>query len=148
MKTIKLYLFFFCAVLLLHSCSPSATYNIASGVDLSKYKYVVWPTEINGDRDLDYVMFEAYNAMCETRLKVISEDHLKYYPLRETLISHCHASQNSRQSLVSIDFKDGLTDLPVLYVKGTFGMGWSVNEDMKGALKALRKNLLKAFPVE
>lgn len=136
------------SVLLFVSCAPSVTSNLISGADLSKYNYVLWPSNTKGDRELDYVMFEAYNVMKETRLEVISESQLAYYPLRETLISHCHVSQNARKSEITIDFKDGVTDLPVLYVKGSFGMGWGMSEDMRGALSALRKRMLILFPKE
>ena len=136
------------SLLLLVSCAPSVTSNLISGVDLSKYNYVLWPSDTKGDRELDYVMFEAYGVMKETRLEVISESQLGYYPLQETLISHCHVSQNARESVITIDFKDGATDLPVLYVKGSFGMGWGMSDDMRGALSGLRKRILKLFPKE
>lgn len=141
-------LFFVALLPLFVSCAPSVTSNLISGADLSKYNYVLWPSESKGDRELDYVMFEAYSVMKETRLEVISESQLAYYPLRETLISHCHVSQNARESVITIDFKDGVTDLPILYVKGSFGMGWGMSDDMRGALSALRKRMLKLFPKE
>ena len=137
---------FVVALLLFVSCMPSVTSNLISGVDLSKYNYVLWPSDIEGNRKLDYVMFEAYNVMKETRLEVISESQLGHYPLQETLISHCHVSQSTRESVITIDFKDGATDLPVLYVKGSFGMGWGMNEDMRGALSGLRERMLELFP--
>lgn len=133
---------------LIISCTPSVSSNLISGIDLSKYNYVLWPSDTKGDRELDYVMFEAYSIMKETRLEVISESQIGHYPLRETLISHCHVSQNARKSEVTIDFKDGLTDLPVLYVKGSFGMGWGLSDDMRGALSGLKKRLLILFPRE
>lgn len=143
------YLLFYVALLpLFASCAPSVSSNLISGIDLSQYKYVLWPSEIKGDRNLEYVMFEAYNVLKETRLEVISESQLAYYPLRETLISHCHVSQDSRESVIMIDFKDGFSDLPVLYVKGSFGMGWGMSDDMRGALSGLRKRILKLFPKE
>lgn len=144
----KNFLLLAASLLFLVSCSPSVTSNLISGVDLSKYNYVLWPSDTKGDRELDYVMFEAYSVMKETRLEVISESQLGYYPLRETLISHCHVSQNARESVITIDFKDGVTDLPVLYVKGSFGMGWGMSDDMRGALSGLRKRMLKLFPKE
>ncbi len=148
MKTIqKLFLFGFTLVLFV-SCSPTVTSNLVRDADLSKYKYVVWPMETNGSSELGYVLFEAYSAMKETRLKVISEDDQRYYLRSETLLSHCHASQNGRESLVSVDFKDATTGLPILYVKGSYGMGSSQSEDMRGAIRGLRKGLLKYFPRE
>jgi hypothetical protein len=136
------------SVLLFVSCAPSVTSNLISGADLSKYNYVLWPSNTKGDQELDYVMFEAYNVLKETRLEVISESQLAYYPLRETLISNCHVSQDLRKSVITIDFKDGVTNLPVLYVKGSFGMGWGMSDDMRGALSALRKRMLVLFPKE
>ena len=56
------------SLLLLVSCAPSVTSNLISGVDLSKYNYVLWPSDTKGDRELDYVMFEAYGVMKETDL--------------------------------------------------------------------------------
>jgi hypothetical protein len=141
-------LLYIASVLLFVSCAPSVTSNLISGADLSKYNYVLWPSNTKGDQELDYVMFEAYNILKETRLEVISESQLAYYPLQETLISICHVSQDLRKSVITIDFKDGVTNLPVLYVKGSFGMGWGMSDDMRGALSALRKRMLVLFPKE
>lgn len=113
---------------------------------MSKYNYVLWPSDKNGDLKLDCVLLEAYSIMKETRLEVISELQLGHYPLRETLISLCYVSQNARESVVTIDFMDGLTNLPVLYVKSSFAMGWGMSDGMRGALSGLRKCLLKLFP--
>ena len=148
MRLFRFYIFLLLSVSFLYSCAPSATSNLISGEDLSQYQYVVWPSDITGDRELDYVMFEAYNALKNTRLEVISERQLTYSPLSETLIAHCHVSQNTSKSVVTIDFKNALTNLPVLYVKGSFGMGWGMTDDMKGAINSLKKRLLKLFPKE
>ena len=148
MKIAKLTILGVLTLVLFVSCSPSVTSNLVRGADLSKYKYVVWPMETTGDQGLGYALFDAYSFMTETRLKVISEDDQIYYPRSETLISHCHVSQNVRESLVSIDFKDAVTGLPILYVKGSYGMGSSLSEDMEGALRGLKRELLKYFPSE
>ena len=146
MKKLGLLLFCTIFVSLLISCAPSVFSNFSDSKGLEKYEYVVWPSEITGSRKLDYVMVEVCGALKATRLVVVSENQIGNLPLNKTLLAHCHVSQSSIESIVSIDFKDFGNDLPVLYVKGSFGMGWGKKDDMNGALKSLKKKLLQLFP--
>ena len=144
----KNYVFLLFALLLFVSCSPTVTSKLMNDVDLSKYNFVLWPSDIKGDRNLDYAMFELYSILQETRLVVISESQLGYYPLQETLITHCNITQSRSVSIVSIDFKDGASDLPILYLRGSFSLGWSESNNTKVALSGLRNKMLKLFSKE
>ena len=61
-----------CLFVLFESCVTSKNVIVESGVSLSKYKYVVYGKEENGDGELDDIMLMVQNEISK-KLKTVSE---------------------------------------------------------------------------
>lgn len=133
------------AALLLASCAGTGNSVIASGTDLSKYEYVVIPTDHTGDGTLRMEILNAINEIGKTRLVNISVTDINKYDKSKVLSVHIAVSQSEIESVIAADFTDYITDLPVVSVKGRFGEGMDKDGDMSGAMSAFKKQLHKLF---
>ncbi|MCM1142057.1 MAG: hypothetical protein NC453_26095 [Muribaculum sp.] len=131
----------------LTSCSSSANLVVSNGANISKYKYVSFGKDQTGDRELDDVMMLVQNEICDTRLQPIS---LSYAPddyLGYTLSPNIHVTSekwDGGHTYITITFYDLLTDQSVAVIKSS-GIGMSISQDQKLALKAIRKKLQSVF---
>lgn len=133
------------AALLFVSCAGTGNTVIASGADLSKYEYVIIPTENTGDGTLRLETLNAINEIGKTRLVNIPIADVNQYDKSKILSVHIAVSQSGIESVIAADFTDYRTDLPVVSVKGRFGEGMSKDGDMSGAMSAFKKQLHKLF---
>lgn len=132
-------------LVLLTSCGASGNSVIATGANLSQYEYAIIPTDVTGDGTLHMETLNVINEIGKTRLKNIPLSDVYKYDKSKILSVHIAVSQSHIESVVTADFRDYLTDNPVISLKGRFGEGWSMQGDMNGALGALRKQLQKYF---
>jgi len=136
-----------CLAMAFSSCLSSANIVVSNGVDISKYKYVSFGKEQTGDRSLDDIMMLVQNEIANTRLQPIS---LSYAPddyLGNTLTPNIHLTSekwDGGHTYITITFYDLLTDQSVAVVKSS-GIGFSIAQDQKLAIGAIRKKLQAVF---
>lgn len=129
------------------SCSSSANLVLSSGTNISKYKYVSFGKEQEGDRELDDIMLLVQNEIVNTKLQPIS---LTYAPddyLGCTLTPHINVKSEKWEgghTYITITFYDLYTDQSVAVIKSS-GIGLSISQDQKLALGAIRKKLQSTF---
>lgn len=89
-----------------------------------------------------------YDALSKTRLKVIGDREIDSLPdeyKNELLLVHYAASQNTNESVVSINFVEYLSGRPVASFRGAFGMGITLEQDMDIAIKNALKQMMDFF---
>lgn len=129
------------------SCSSSANLVVSNGVTLSKYKYVSFGKVQTGDRGLDDVMMQVQNEIANTRLQPVSASYVLDDYMGKTLTPNIHITSerwDGGHTYITITFYDLQTDQSVAVVKSS-GIGMSISQDQKLALKAIRKELQSTF---
>jgi len=129
------------------SCSSNANLVVSNGANISKYKYVNFGKEQTGDRELDDVLLLVQNEISNTRLQPISLSHAPNDYLGYTLSPNIHVTSekwDGGHTYITITFYDLLTDQSVAVIKSS-GIGLSIAQDQKLALKAIRKKLQSVF---
>lgn len=151
MLTRKLFVFSFFILMVLsiasNSCSSSANLVVSNGVTLSKYKYVSFGKVQTGDRGLDDVMMQVQNEIANTRLQPVSASYVLDDYMGKTLTPNIHITSerwDGGHTYITITFYDLQTDQSVAVVKSS-GIGMSISQDKKLALKAIRKELQSTF---
>lgn len=128
--------------LTLVSCasSQSAT-TIAKGNDMSRYKYVVFGNDDEGDAELADILMMVQNDISE-KLQVVSLEMARslIYQGEKVLSPRINVkSEKCGHTYISISFYDYDTNQSVAVVKSS-GIGLSISQDQKLAYKALKKN--------
>ena len=129
------------------SCASSKnTTSVLSGTDISKYKYVVFGTGVEGDAELEDILMMVQNDISE-KLQVVSAEKAKtLIAFGEKVASpKINIKTNDSHTCISIIFYDYDTDQSIAVVKSK-GIGLTISQDKKLAYKAIKKELNKVFP--
>lgn len=149
----KKYVFYFIlitAVSVFVSCASSkSTSTVLSGIDISKYKYVVFGTGDEGDAELADILMMVQNKISE-KLQVVSAEKAKTLiafgeKVTSPIINVKTEKWNGGHTYISISFYDYDTNQNIAVVKSS-GIGLSISQDQKLAYKAIKKELDKVFP--
>lgn len=130
----------------LSSCSSNAIV-VSNGANISKYKYVVFGKEQNGDRELDDIVMLVQNEITNTKLLPISISYAPDDYLGHTLSPNIHVTSekwDGGHTYITITFYDLQANQSVAVIKSS-GIGLTVSHDQKLALKAIRKKLQSVF---
>lgn len=133
-----------------YSCASSNSITTASnGVDLSKYKYVVFGTEDDGDAELADMLLLIQNEISE-RFEVVSSAKAHSALANGEYVLSPRISAKSEKwdgghTYLTISFYDYETNQMIAVVKSS-GIGLSISHDQRIAMKAIKKELDKSFP--
>ena len=146
-KLLKSIFLLFC-IICFNSCSTSLAV-VANGTDISKYEYVVFGKETEGDRSLDDIIMLVQNEISNTRLVVVSSKEGYNLMMHGKHVLSPHISVNSEKwdgghTYITINFYDYRTDQSVIVVKSS-GIGLTVSHDQQIALGAIKTKLLEIF---
>lgn len=135
-------------LLMMVSCATSKTV-LLNNVNISKYKYVVFGTEISGDRELDDVSMEVQNYIASTDLIVLSSYNSidKVECLDCILTPHIHVTTekwDGGHTYITVTFYDYVGGQRIAVVKSS-GIGLTVIHDQNIALDAIKEELDKLF---
>lgn len=131
------------------SCATSKTVTSYNAKNISKYSYVVFGDDVVGDNGLDDVMMAVQNEIAQTRLRVLTsqEAATKIESGEFVLSPRIHITTekwDGGHTYITITFCDYDTGQSVIVLKSS-GIGLSITHDQKIAIKAIRKELRKAF---
>ena len=148
MKNLSYILVAIVSLLLVACASSKSVTTLANGNDLSKYKYVVFGNDDEGDAELADIMMMVQNDISE-KLQVVSPDKaLTLIRQGESVLSPRINVKTEKwdggHTYISISFYDYSTNQSVAVVKSS-GIGLSISQDQKLAYKAIKKELDKTF---
>lgn len=131
------------------SCSSSRNTTLSKGVDITKYKYVVFGKEQEGDRSLDDIVLMVQNEISE-RLEVVSPSKAKAIISSGGYVVSPHINVQTQywdggHTFITISFYDYNTNQMIAVAKSS-GIGLSISDDQSLAIKAIKKELKKIFP--
>ena len=137
-------------MLILSACGTANKATISESVNLNKYNYVTITNVMKYGNSpvLMDLSVRIYDALSKTRLKVIGDREIDSLPdeyKNELLLVHYAASQNTNESVVSINFVEYLSGRPVASFRGAFGMGMTLEQDMDIAIKNALKQMMEFF---
>lgn len=131
------------------SCASSkSTTTVSNGTDLSKYKYIVFGKEDDGDAELADILMMVQNEL-SGKLTVVSDAKAVQLiaqgePVLSPRINVKSEKWDGGHTYISISFYDAEINQSVAVVKSS-GIGLSISQDQKLAFKAIKKELDKVF---
>ena len=131
------------------SCASSKSSTVvANGLDLSKYKYVVFGDDDKGDAELSDILMLVQNAISQKLQVVSSKQALALIHQGEGVLSPKINVKTEKwdggHTFITINFFDFNTNQSVVILKSS-GIGLSISQDQKLAYKAIMKELNKTF---
>jgi hypothetical protein len=132
------------------SCASSKSSTVvANGLDLSKYKYVVFGDDDDkGDAELSDILMLVQNAISQKLQVVSSKQALALIHQGEGVLSPRINVKTEKwdggHTFITINFFDFNTNQSVVILKSS-GIGLSISQDQKLAYKAIMKELNKTF---
>lgn len=94
---------------------------------------------------------EIYDVLFSTRLQVIGDkqvESLSDIQKQELLLVRFSTSQSEDESVVSLNFTSYRTGKPLTSCRGTYGLGWSKENDMSVATKKTFEQMKKLFQIQ
>ena len=149
MKKFISYFIVMAVVSVLSSCASSkSTSTVLNGTDLSKYKYVVFGANSDGDAELEDIVMMVQNEISEKLHVVSAEKAISLLSLGEKVVSPKINVKTEKweggQTYISVNFYDYDTNQSIAVVKSS-GIGWTISQDQELAYKAIKKELNKFF---
>lgn len=140
----------FIAFAILTSCASSKSSSVVSyGNNLSNYQYVTFgEISKDGSPELSDLLMIVSNEIAAKRT-VISDSEVQIklrqgYKVNSPQINVKTEKFDGGHTYITITFRDYTTSETIAIVKSS-GIGWSISQDQKMALKAIRKELDKVF---
>ena len=142
MKLIKQIIPIAIIITLMTSCASSRIV-LSSNADVSKYKYVIFGSE------LDDIIMAVQNQIAETNLKVLSTSNIsKVLECSDSILTpNIHVTSekwDGGHTYITVTFYDYNNNQRIAVVKSS-GIGMTVSHDQNIALGAIRKKLDKLF---
>ena len=133
----------------LFSCSSKALTTLATGVDISKYKYITYG-ELNrdGDAELADIIMMVQNELSNKFVVLSPSSALDKIRNGEHVLTPRINVKTEKwdggHTYITISFFDFATDQSIAVVKSS-GIGMSISQDQRLAFSALRKELNRVF---
>ncbi len=149
MKKFISYFIVMAVVSVLSSCASSkSTSTVLNGTDLSKYKYVVFGANSDGDAELEDIVMMVQNDISEKLHVVSAEKAILLLSLGEKVVSPKINVKTEKwdggYTYISVNFYDYDTNQSIAVVKSS-GIGLTISQDQELAYKAIKKELNKFF---
>ncbi|MBO7125107.1 MAG: hypothetical protein J6T70_16980 [Bacteroidales bacterium] len=129
------------------SCS-SANFVSSNGDDISKYKYIVFGKENDGDAELEDIIMQVQNELA-SKFTVISPNSANKILDQGAHILSPRINVKSEKwdgghTYITIVFHDYHTNQSIAVLKSS-GIGMSVSQDQKRAFSAIKREIDKLF---
>lgn len=146
-KTIYV-LILFITILFASCASSSSVTTLTKDNNISKYKYIVFGSDDEGDAELADILMLVQNEISK-KLQVVSSEKAKSLILQGEYILSPRINVKTEKwdgghTYISISFYDYETNQSIAVVKSS-GIGLTISHDQKLAYKAIMKELNKTF---
>jgi len=134
---------------LFSSCYTTPASTIAPNTDLSKYKFAAIGTKTTGSNVVladtqmkvqNGLISCGYNVIIDSRISTLDYDErIKLFFVEFSITS------NSSESVCLIYFTDYITGNIIATFRGSFGLGWNMAGDQRGAVDSAIKQMVNSL---
>jgi len=137
--------FFFLTIclLFLFSCnttpdSTTSNSNVISSIDMSKYEYASIGSNVTGGSTIMGALMDLQNSLISCGYKIVGDTRINSMLAQEDLpklfIVTMGLTSTKSQSVCIINLTDYVSGYIIASFRGSFGWGWGIEEDQKGAI--------------
>lgn len=148
MKRVQYFALFLIVIAFVSCVSSKGTTTLSNGTDITKYKYILFGKEDDGDAELADILMMVQNELSEKLTVVSDAKAIQLIAQGEYVLSPRINVKTEKwgggHTYISISFYDADTNQNVAVVKSS-GIGLSISHDQQLAFKAIKKELDKVF---
>ena len=148
MKRVQYFALFLIVIAFVSCVSSKGTTTLSNGTDITKYKYILFGKEDDGDAELADILMMVQNELSEKLTVVSDAKAIQLIAQGEYVLSPQINVKTEKwgggHTYISISFFDADTNQNVAVVKSS-GIGLSISHDQQLAFKAIKKELDKVF---
>lgn len=148
MKRVQYFALFLIVIAFVSCVSSKGTTTLSNGTDITKYKYILFGKENDGDEELADILLMVQNELSEKLTVVSDAKAIQLIAQGEYVLSPRINVKTEKwgggHTYISISFFDADTNQNVAVVKSS-GIGLSISHDQQLAFKAIKKELDKVF---
>ena len=148
MKRVQFFALFLIVIAFVSCVSSKGTTTFSNGTDITKYKYILFGKEDDGDAELADILMMVQNELSEKLTVVSDAKAIQLIAQGEYVLSPQINVKTEKwgggHTYISISFYDADTNQNVAVVKSS-GIGLSISHDQQLAFKAIKKELDKVF---
>ena len=148
MKRVQYFALFLIVIAFVSCVSSKGTTTLSNGTDITKYKYILFGKENDGDEELADILLMVQNELSEKLTVVSDAKAIQLIAQGEYVLSPQINVKTEKwgggHTYISISFYDADTNQNVAVVKSS-GIGLSISHDQQLAFKAIKKELDKVF---
>lgn len=148
MKRVQYFALFLIVIAFVSCVSSKGTTTLSNGTDITKYKYILFGKENDGDEELADILLMVQNELSEKLTVVSDAKAIQLIAQGEYVLSPRINVKTEKwgggHTYISISFYDADTNQNVAVVKSS-GIGLSISHDQQLAFKAIKKELDKVF---
>ena len=148
MKRVQYFALFLIVIAFVSCVSSKGTTTLSNGTDITKYKYILFGKEDDGDAELADILMMVQNELSEKLTVVSDAKAIQLIAQGEYVLSPRINVKTEKwgggHTYISISFFDADTNQNVAVVKSS-GIGLSISHDQQLAFKAIKKELDKVF---
>lgn len=148
MKRVQYFALFLIVTAFVSCVSSKGTTTLSNGTDITKYKYILFGKENDGDEELADILLMVQNELSEKLTVVSDAKAIQLIAQGEYVLSPQINVKTEKwgggHTYISISFYDADTNQNVAVVKSS-GIGLSISHDQQLAFKAIKKELDKVF---
>lgn len=148
MKSVQYFALFLIVIAFVSCVSSKGTTTLSNGTDITKYKYILFGKENDGDEELADILLMVQNELSEKLTVVSDAKAIQLIAQGEYVLSPQINVKTEKwgggHTYISISFYDADTNQNVAVVKSS-GIGLSISHDQQLAFKAIKKELDKVF---
>ena len=148
MKRVQYFALFLIVTAFVSCVSSKGTTTLSNGTDITKYKYILFGKENDGDEELADILLMVQNELSEKLTVVSDAKAIQLIAQGEYVLSPRINVKTEKwgggHTYISISFFDADTNQNVAVVKSS-GIGLSISHDQQLAFKAIKKELDKVF---
>ncbi|GHV58923.1 hypothetical protein AGMMS49579_26540 [Spirochaetia bacterium] len=137
-------------ILTLNACYTTPKSEVATNVDFSKYAFAAIGTDTSGSNViLADARIKIQNALASFGYNVISDTRISALDFEERsrlFYVEFSISSNLDESVCLIYFTDYLSDNIIATFRGSFGFGFNITGDQRGAVDSAIKQMLNVLP--
>ena len=148
MKRVQYFALFLIVIAFVSCVSSKGTTTLSNGTDITKYKYILFGKENDGDEELADILLMVQSELSEKLTVVSDAKAIQLIAQGEYVLSPRINVKTEKwgggHTYISISFFDADTNQNVAVVKSS-GIGLSISHDQQLAFKAIKKELDKVF---
>jgi len=133
----------------LFSCNTTPNNNVVPIIDMTKYEFASIGSNVTGGSTILGALMDLQNSLISCGYKIVGDTRINSMLAQEDLpklfMVTMGLTSTKDQSVCIINLTDYVSGYIIASFRGSFGWGWGIEEDQKGAIREAIEQMEKSI---